>query len=315
MFHTKIEQSIGKFLWPWSGKVLRVSIKDVMNRRENGGLGLVCIAFQSKSLLLSQLLRLIRDGDDKTLNHMFFWIGDVLNDLVPSVSQPFHFHKIPFFYETLAHIVVEAKLSGTVSLGNWRLVTNKMLYRNYVSTLPLTKIEQDSEVSLSETWMKINLFSKSSAARETVYLLIHNKLATKERLFRVGLVNDPYCESCLNDSGARICDRAHFFCTCMRVCEVWTDIRRILLALLPVSLDIQNVSNLDLITLNFPKSEADSTFLWLLGSYLEETWKVLYTQSSVKLNKGRMFGFLRYKYKKDQLGSRVQLMEIPEFKW
>ena len=38
----KIEHSIGKFLWPWSGRVLRVALKDVMNRRENGGLGLVC---------------------------------------------------------------------------------------------------------------------------------------------------------------------------------------------------------------------------------------------------------------------------------
>ena len=78
---------------------------------------------------------------------------------------------------------------------------------------------------------------------------------------------------------------------------------------------MQNVSNLDLLTLNIPKIEADSTFLWLLGSCLEETWKVLYTQGAVRLNKGRIFGFLRYKYKKDQCGSRVQLMEIPELKW
>ena len=72
------------------------------------------------------------------------------------------------------------------------------------------------------------------------------------------------------------------------------------------------LSNLDLITLNFSKCESDTTVVWVLGSYLEEAWREIYTEGSRSLKRGRLFGFLKYKYRKDQMGSRVQLLNIPE---
>ena len=76
---------------------------------------------------------------------------------------------------------------------------------------------------------------------------------------------------------------------------------------------MKNISDSDLLTLNFSKTNSDDTILWLLGSYLEETWRV-HKQGLWSMKKERIFGFLRYKYKKDQCGARVQLSDIPELK-
>ena len=54
---------------------------------------------------------------------------------------------------------------------------------------------------------------------------MHNKLPVKERLFRVGLSNDPYCNFC---PSAEICDVEHFFCACGRVNAIWCRIKDIL---------------------------------------------------------------------------------------
>ena len=56
----KFEKEMGKFIWNASGKVLRVSLDEMRNPPERGGLAVPCILSMSKSLLLSQLLRLLR---------------------------------------------------------------------------------------------------------------------------------------------------------------------------------------------------------------------------------------------------------------
>ena len=51
-----------------------------------------------------------------------------------------------------------------------------------------------------------------------MYLLLHNKLPVPERLFRIRLRNDPYCQTCI---GAEVADVEHFFCVCEKVRRVW----------------------------------------------------------------------------------------------
>ena len=59
----KFEKLVGKFVWKWSGKVLRVSKDDIRNGPLKGGLGVTCILTMCKSLLISQLLRLLKNED------------------------------------------------------------------------------------------------------------------------------------------------------------------------------------------------------------------------------------------------------------
>ena len=77
-------------------------------------------------------------------------------------------------------------------------------------------------------WEKLITSEVSSPLKEILFLVAHNKIPTKERLFRVALVDDPYCESCMSElKTAVICDREHFFCSCKRVNTVWREVRNI----------------------------------------------------------------------------------------
>ena len=76
----KFEKEIGRFIWNRSGKILRVKLDEVKNSPENGGLGLPCLALKSKSLLLSQFLRLLKSEDIKSVSHIGYWMGDLLAD-------------------------------------------------------------------------------------------------------------------------------------------------------------------------------------------------------------------------------------------
>ena len=40
----------------------------------------------SGSLLLTQLLRLLKNGDEKSIGVLFFWIGEILGDILPGVD-------------------------------------------------------------------------------------------------------------------------------------------------------------------------------------------------------------------------------------
>ena len=60
-------------------------------------------------------------------------------------------------------------------------------------------------------------------ARDTMFLLLHNKLPVKERLFRIGLRHDPYCIKC---AGAEVHDVVHYFCSCEAVSNTWSWVKR-----------------------------------------------------------------------------------------
>ena len=80
-FVQKFEILIGKYLWNFSGRIMRVAIDELKNKKVEGGLNLPCLATMADSLLFSQLCRLIRSGEKKTLGHAFYWLGDILKKL------------------------------------------------------------------------------------------------------------------------------------------------------------------------------------------------------------------------------------------
>ena len=192
----RIEKIISRFIWTGSGKVLKVSLNENKLPKHRGGVGLLCIEFMSKSLRLSQLLRLLKDGDAKTLHHVDYWMGELLATFRPEFGNCNHPRASPGFFMSLAEIVTDAMISRFLTENNWKNTTNKMLYSQHIMSLPQTKAEDDLGLSLSEAWRKMWLPCLTSSTREVVYLGIHNKLQVRERLFRIGLVNDPYCVSC-----------------------------------------------------------------------------------------------------------------------
>ena len=113
----------------------------------------------------------------------------------------------------------------------------------------------------------------------------------------------------LDITRAEICDVEHFFCSCNRVAETWERLRIIVLNLLAV--DGAEVSDWKLVNLRLPNNRNSNEVIWLLSSYVREVWNSLFAKGALKLNADQFFGFLKFKYKNDQLGARLPLNQIP----
>ena len=183
-----------------------------------------------------------------------------------------------------------------------------MIYRRYIDDLPLTKIELDLGFCMKEVWRKLSCSDILDAEREVLYLLIHNKLPTKERIFRINKIQEPYCDFCMETLGAVISDRYHVFCACLRISETWMEVKAMIANLLPGD----NVMNddLDLITLQFPKGKYDEEIVWVIAAYLSWVWRECVNGGVTALDKRKFFGYLKFKFKRDQTGAKRPLCLI-----
>ena len=170
-----------------------------------------------RSLLLSQFLRLLKGEYCKSIKHVGFWIGGFVTELLPGIDQGPNMINIPEYFDTFVSLLFDARVEDIITTGGWRQVTNQILYYNKRKSFPTVKVERDEGASFNKRVWKF-LWSPvlNTSTREISYMLVHNKLQVQERLFRIGLKNDPYCGSC---TGAVVCDIEHFFCSCERVIE------------------------------------------------------------------------------------------------
>ena len=160
-------------------------------------------------------------------------------------------------------------------------------------------------VEYKHVWRRLGSPVLTAEARDTLFLLLDNKLPVRERLFRIGLAVDPYCDVC---PGGVVCDIEHFFCSCSRVVFVWSWVRGRLLDLLGGS---SHLSNWELINLFLPSTRFEKEIVWVVGSYVAEVWSEMFSRRGNHLKADQSFGFLRFKYKAAQLGSRMPLRAIP----
>ena len=178
-----------------------------------------------------------------------------------------------------------------------------MIYSKSAESLPVPKVEVQANVSFKRVWQLITLPVLPTSSYDIPYLLIHNKLPLLERLFRVGVRNDPYCETC---PGAIICDAEHYFCACTRVKAAWLKLQQSIQNLIGACVPSER-----LITFRFPKSRFDKEVVWLLGTYMTEVWNLIFHRRKSHIKFEELFGFLKYKYRTDQEGARTQLEKIP----
>ena len=300
----KFESLIGNFIWKSSGWLLRIALDEIKNKLDDGGLNLVCVQTMCNSLLLSQLLRLLKSSYTKALLHVDSWIGDSLVDLLPAFGHCVAPKSIPDYYCHLESLVVLGRIDDLVTPSKWKSLTNKQLYAEQYKNFPLPKVQREANSTLdySISWKRISSPILAPPDRDISYLMLHNKLPNKERLFRVGLNSDPFCHAC---PGSPICDLEHFFCLCSRVQSVWPRVRDLLTDMIGI-----DMPNDQLLNYNMKKSSYENEVVWLLGSYLSETWRILSSGSNI-LKEEEFFGFLKFKFKKDQSGARVSFNCIP----
>ena len=182
-----IEKVIGRFLWSASGRILRIAFDELKNPPEKGGCGLNCIKSMAQSLLLTQLLRLLKSEDSKSVSYVGFWIGELLGDFLPGIDGGEHAGGNAEYYDYLATVVVDARIAEQVTVENWKRVTNKIIYQGYSEEFPVPKVEAESGVSYKQVWRRLWNPCLTSSAREVIFLLVHNKLPVGERFFRMNI--------------------------------------------------------------------------------------------------------------------------------
>ena len=255
------------------------------------------------SLMISQVARLLRSGDSKSMMHLDYWVGELLQEIVPWMGTSEHAVDIPDYFDHLGEILVKSigqDLLSATSLGS---ITNKAIYQG-ITSFPQPKVERESVVNYKQVWKRLHNPIVTPQARDVQFLLIHNKLPVPDRLFRIGLNIDPYCSFC---RGGVFGDVEHFFCSCSRVEQVWSWIRARILGLLGGQ--GAQISNWELINLFLPTCARETEIVWLISNYVHRVWEDLYIRNNeIKLDK--FFGFLTFKYKVDQLSSGITLRQI-----
>ena len=202
------------------------------------------------ALIFSQCIRLIRSEDSKSLQHVKFWLGDLVEAVVKgsgsavlpatgnvvlagtgsallpgtasaalpgtgSAGLPWSGGRaiaggIPEYFGHVAGIFEDMLESEVVTANSIKTITNKAVYADMTSSLPPPKVVMEDNKDYSVVWGRLHNPVVNHRARDVMFLLLHNKLPVQERLFRIRLRADPYCLSCV---GAEIGDVVHFFCT------------------------------------------------------------------------------------------------------
>ena len=99
-------------------------------------------------------------------------------------------------------------------------LTNRMIYHS-ISEFPAPRVATDAiMVNYKIIWRRLRAVSDilSSQEYECLFLLIHNKLPIPERLHRIGMKENPMCNTC----PGIVSDLSHYFCTCTRTNVVWS---------------------------------------------------------------------------------------------
>ena len=168
---------------------------------------------------------------------------------------------------------------------------------------------RESNRDYGTAWKRLHSPEVDNKARDVLFLLLHNKLPVKERLFRIGQKHDPYCTKC---PGAEINDIVHFFCTCETVCNTWAWLKRQVEQFGQMG---GRVDDWEIVNLCFEMSSRDAEIVWLVSSYVIYVWEMVHVKKlEVKLDK--FFGFLTFKYKMHRAISPYQLdnlQHIPIF--
>jgi hypothetical protein len=74
------------------------------------------------------MLRLLKRGDRKSLEHVGYRIGELLCDILPGIDDGEHAQELPAYFDHISQLVADAKTSDFINQSNWRGLTSKTIY-------------------------------------------------------------------------------------------------------------------------------------------------------------------------------------------
>ena len=131
------------------------------------------------------------------------------------------------FFDHTRDLIVEAIECERLPLKKLETATTKSLYISFTETMPPPAIELthvDREWDL--VWRRLHSGVLTSTSRDTLYLIIHDRLYTRERGHRLmpGRVDDNLCQRCYLGSETI----SHKFQFCQHSFECWETIRELI---------------------------------------------------------------------------------------
>ena len=127
------------------------------NKKLKGGLNLPCLACMADSLLFSQICRLIKSGEKKTLGHVCYWLGDLLENLAPDINMgQLRAPETPEYFAHVADLVAKMMINDRVNAGNVKSIKNKTVYAEITSSFPPPKVVIENNRDYSTAWKRLH---------------------------------------------------------------------------------------------------------------------------------------------------------------
>ena len=262
-FAKKFEAAMVRFLW--IGKLEKLKIDEIKNPVLSGGLNLPCIISKSDALFLSQTCRLLRDPSSKQYGHVKYWLGLYVRDDFPEMGQGPHAELMSPYFQHMRSLLTGGIILGDIDVSKLKLVTAKYLYKQFTYTFPPPKVVFKNDADWELVWSRLQNPVLDSMGKEVLFLIIHNIVANKERVYKFNMTASPNCSTC-----GVVQNNVHLFCECTNVREAWFWLRQRFLDFLP-----QNggqISNFEFLNLMFASSQFDDEIVWLLGVYVHQVW-------------------------------------------
>ena len=165
------------------------------------------------------------------------------------------------YFNKLGDCLTAIVISELLTASTLSTLTNRMFYVD-IASFPSPKIVRDSALDYSNVWRRLHSPVLHAEARDVLFLLVHNKLPVPERLFRIRLRQDPYCQYC---PGAEISDLEHFFCSCEKTRQGWSWLKLKFLGMCDQNLV---ASNWKLLNLFIPGTRFEQEVIWRVGNFL-----------------------------------------------
>ena len=159
-------------------------------------------------------------------DHIDFWLGSKLG--LSQLSSSFHHLKrnnidcTPGIFSTALKFITDAISNGRFTVNDIHDITTKQVYMSFVEDLPPPVIEDKfPDRNWSLKWSRLKSGVLSPEARSALYLLLHERVGTRERGNRLkpGRYPSPLCPRCHANNTPETF--SHRFIQCFFVNQAW----------------------------------------------------------------------------------------------
>ena len=227
-----------------------------------------------------------------------------LQDIMPGMGQGVYADEQPEYFQHLKKLFMEAHALEIIKIENLNSVPAKQIYEDFTSSFPPPKVVyRHADLPWENIWRRLNRQVIDSPVKDILFMLIHNVLPTRDRLYRLRKCNSSQCTAGDGDE-----DVEHLFTSCTRTQVAWAWARRKIMNLMTFNDGFP--SNFELLHLSY-ETMMDDEVLWIIAQYCYYVWTIKQqTSHNYVVDVDKLRRHLVHKYSENQ-NSQNPLAYIP----